>query len=158
ATTLPGVFGSHRRFRVTWRLLAILAIAGELLPAAGSSARRQRAMDGTAQAVEFAEDHARDAVCRCVPRASAGADVSRGAEGAQATPDPAARARALETYGKLPLSFEKNEGQTDGRVRYFTRGRGYGFFLTPTEVVFSLRGSAPTARRDTLGTRAEGVL
>jgi hypothetical protein len=37
---------------------------------------------------------------------------------------------ALEAYGKLPLSFIPNEGQTDKAVRYYAQGAGYGFFFT----------------------------
>jgi len=59
------------------------------------------------------------------------------------TPEPRARALAAAAYAKLPLSFERNEGQTDPRVEYLSRGRGYSFFLTPTEAVWSLqRGTA----------------
>jgi hypothetical protein len=31
----------------------------------------------------------------------------------------------LETYGKLPLSFEANQGQTDSQVQFIARGGGY---------------------------------
>ena len=37
---------------------------------------------------------------------------------------------ALDAYGKLPLSFIPNEGQTDEAVRYYAQGAGYGFFFT----------------------------
>ncbi len=50
----------------------------------------------------------------------------------------AARARVSQRYGKLPLSFEANQGQTDSRVKFLSRGRGYALFLTPTEAVLSL--------------------
>jgi hypothetical protein len=40
-------------------------------------------------------------------------------------PDPAARARVAASYGKLPLSFEKNNGQTNQQVKLLSRGRGY---------------------------------
>lgn len=49
------------------------------------------------------------------------------------------RARLVETYGKLPLSFEANQGQTDGQVKFLSRGRGYGLFLTANEAVLTLR-------------------
>jgi hypothetical protein len=32
---------------------------------------------------------------------------------------------ALDAYGKLPLSFIPNEGQTDEAVRYYAQGAGY---------------------------------
>src|SRR5258708_1538760 len=43
-------------------------------------------------------------------------------------------------YGKLPLSFEANEGQTDQQVNYLARGKGYTLFLSPNEAVLSLAG------------------
>jgi YVTN family beta-propeller protein len=51
----------------------------------------------------------------------------------------AVQARAVENYGKLPLSFEPNQGQTDPRVRFVARGSGYALFLTSNEAVLSLR-------------------
>jgi Beta-propeller repeat len=44
-------------------------------------------------------------------------------------------------YGKLPLSFEANRGQTDSRVKFLTRGPGYTLFLTPGEAVLALEQS-----------------
>ena len=44
-----------------------------------------------------------------------------------------------EAYGKLPLSFEANQGQTDSRVDFLARGSGYSLFLSPTEAVLALR-------------------
>lgn len=52
---------------------------------------------------------------------------------------PAARARLVETYGKLPLSFEINRGQSDRQVKFLSRGSGYTLFLTGDEAVLSLR-------------------
>jgi hypothetical protein len=56
-------------------------------------------------------------------------------------PDPKTQGKLLETYGKLPLSFEANQGQTDAQVKFISRGSGYTLFLTGDEAVFSLRGS-----------------
>src|SRR5438445_6411216 len=64
--------------------------------------------------------------------------------------DPAAQARVGQAYGKLPLSFEANRGQTDDRVKFLSRGRGYTLFLTSTDAVFVLTKSEPRARRDKL--------
>jgi len=65
---------------------------------------------------------------------------------------PAAKARLVETYGKLPLRFEANGGQTDGQVKFLSRGRGYSLFLTENEAVLALRrpseGAAPTVGRN----------
>lgn len=56
------------------------------------------------------------------------------------------QARSVETYGKLPLSFEANLGQTDPSVKFLARGQGYSLFLTSTEAVLSLsRGRGPAA-------------
>src|SRR5437773_2812847 len=44
----------------------------------------------------------------------------------------------LKTYGKLPLSFETNLGQTDSQVKFLSRGNGYSLFLTSTEAVLTL--------------------
>lgn len=58
---------------------------------------------------------------------------------AQNQPDAATKARVLQAYAKLPLSFEANQGQTNKQVKFLTRGNGYSVFLTPTEAVLSLR-------------------
>src|SRR3989442_11717625 len=58
-----------------------------------------------------------------------------------------AKPRLAETYGKLPLSFEANHGQTDRRAKFLSRGRGYSLFLTSNETVLSLsRPTTPTAQ------------
>ncbi len=62
--------------------------------------------------------------------------------------------RMSEAYGKLPISFEVNQGQTDESVRFLARGSGYGLFLTPTEAVLSLRESPAPARTATPHQRA----
>jgi Beta-propeller repeat len=63
------------------------------------------------------------------------------------SPAPAAQLQTakqnliVKGYGKLPLSFEANQGQTDARVKFLSRGAGYALFLTSDEAVFSLRGN-----------------
>jgi len=54
-------------------------------------------------------------------------------------PSQAAQARAIGAYGRLPLGFEANQGQTDSRVRFLSRGSGYLLFLTPDEAVLALQ-------------------
>jgi uncharacterized protein (TIGR03437 family) len=49
------------------------------------------------------------------------------------------QARGVEAYGKLPLSFEENQGQTDSDVKFLSRGGGYSLFLTADEAVMALR-------------------
>jgi len=49
------------------------------------------------------------------------------------------QAKALELMEKLPLSFERNSGQVDSRVKFFSRGPGYNVFLTDTGAVLSTK-------------------
>lgn len=70
--------------------------------------------------------------------------------GAAVTADE--RARVVEAFGRLPLAFEENRGQTDARVRFLSRGPGYALFLTGDEAVLALRqggadGPLPGSRR-----------
>src|SRR5688572_14116982 len=46
--------------------------------------------------------------------------------------DPAA---LRDAYGKLPLSFEANRGQTDARVDFVARTNSYTLFLTAGDAV-----------------------
>src|SRR5437588_5285104 len=52
------------------------------------------------------------------------------------------QARLVETYGKLPLSFEANRGQTDKKVRFLARGRDYALFLTATDASVTFKKQA----------------
>jgi len=45
----------------------------------------------------------------------------------------------LSSYGRLPLAFEPNRGQTHDRVQFLSRGPGYTLFLARTEAVLALR-------------------
>ena len=54
------------------------------------------------------------------------------------TSDSPSRARLETAYGKLPLSFEANDGQTDAQVKFLSRGSGYSLFLTDNEAVLAL--------------------
>ncbi len=58
---------------------------------------------------------------------------------------PAQEAQVQEHFGKLPLYFEENVGQTDASVHFFTRGPGYGLYLTSTEAVMVLQPPRATA-------------
>src|SRR2546430_14212320 len=40
-------------------------------------------------------------------------------------PDKPTLARVSENYGKLPLSFEANEGHKNSEVKFVSRGKGY---------------------------------
>jgi hypothetical protein len=56
--------------------------------------------------------------------------------------ETAPRSSIASSYGKLPLTFEENRGQSDKRVRFLARGKGYGVFLTEQEAVLSLHALA----------------
>jgi len=59
--------------------------------------------------------------------------------GSAATPEAtAAGKRMAANYGKIALSFEANQGQTDPSVQFLSRGSGYSLFLTQGEVVLNL--------------------
>lgn len=63
--------------------------------------------------------------------------------------------RVQESYGKLPLSFEANEGQTDRSVQFLSRGQGYQLFLTSTEAVLALQ--TPMVRSGSEGRVAKSM-
>ena len=64
-------------------------------------------------------------------------------------PSPVQRHQLMESYGRLPLSFEQNQGQTDPAANFVSRGPGYTVFLAPAEAVLRLnvpgKESAPKA-------------
>ncbi|MHB8728224.1 MAG: DUF7948 domain-containing protein [Sulfuricaulis sp.] len=64
-----------------------------------------------------------------VTTAGAGATVA-------AVPNATAPTQA---FGRLPLSFELNQGQTDASVKFLTRSTGHTEFFTPRETVLVLR-------------------
>ncbi|HEX3469590.1 MAG TPA: hypothetical protein VHT28_00260, partial [Silvibacterium sp.] len=55
------------------------------------------------------------------------------------TSTPAASQPSLAAaYGRLPLRFEANEGQSDPRVKFLSSGNGYSLFLTDSSAVLVL--------------------
>src|SRR5262249_11217434 len=52
--------------------------------------------------------------------------------------DSVTRNYAAAAYGKLPLSFEANQGQFDSRVKFASRGSGYSLSLAQTEAGFKV--------------------
>ncbi|HEX8116989.1 MAG TPA: SBBP repeat-containing protein, partial [Pyrinomonadaceae bacterium] len=60
-----------------------------------------------------------------------------------AGPDALAEVNVRADYGKLPLRFEVNQGQTDGQVKFLARGSGYSLYLTAAETVLRLRRDNP---------------
>src|SRR5437667_73833 len=59
----------------------------------------------------------------------------------------APEARVSETYGKLPLHFEANRGQTHEDVRFLARGAGYSLYLTAGEGVLVLHAAGGAIRQ-----------
>jgi len=57
----------------------------------------------------------------------------------KAQPPVAKKTQRHDSYGRLPLNFEENRGQTDPRVKFLSRGNGYSLFLTSTDAVLKLR-------------------
>ena len=77
--------------------------------------------------------------------------------------DREAQAGTLNQYGKLPLSFEANHGQVDGRVKFLSRTGNYTLFLTADEAVLALsvrKAKNPSAKEgaDFEATENVGVL
>ena len=60
----------------------------------------------------------------------------------------AADAHISESYGKLPLSFEANQGQSHQDVRFLSRGPGYSLYLTGSEAVLVLSRPNPEGKQD----------
>ena len=70
--------------------------------------------------------------------ASAFTSLAEG-QASQAVDNPAAKkAQAAQNYGKIPLSFEANQGQADKTVKFLSNGRGYSLFLTDSSAVLAL--------------------
>jgi hypothetical protein len=73
----------------------------------------------------------------------------------EATPET--RAQVSKAYGKLPLSFEVNQGQTVPQVKFLSRGNGYNLFLTSNEAVLVLSKNAAEQRSDVLKIKLIGA-
>ncbi len=52
--------------------------------------------------------------------------------------DEATKARVNESYGKLPLSFTKNDGQIDEKVMFYERGSGHSTYFTSEGIYLEL--------------------
>jgi hypothetical protein len=53
--------------------------------------------------------------------------------------------KAAAAYGKLPMTFERNQGQTSAKAQFVARGQGYSAYLTAGGMVLSLRLSRVAA-------------
>ena len=56
--------------------------------------------------------------------------------------------KIADAYGKLPLHFEPNLGQTADEVKFLARGQGYALFLTEKEAVLSLQKRGKNKAQD----------
>jgi hypothetical protein len=56
-------------------------------------------------------------------------------------PAPAA-SKSAAGYGKIPLSFEANQGQADASVKFLSHGNGNSLLLTGDGAILSLGGPA----------------
>ncbi len=79
-------------------------------------------------------------------KVGARSDSPRSARSVEMRAANASRKLAVN-YGKLPLSFETNDGQTDARVKFLARGKGYSLFLTSNEAVLALHTPDQQGRR-----------
>ena len=61
-----------------------------------------------------------------------------------AATSPSGGLSAKPSFGTLPLYFEANRGQGDGRFDFVARGLKCNFFVAPTEAVLTLTKSGPT--------------
>ena len=80
------------------------------------------------------------------------------AESRRAPAVGAGAARLAEGYGRLPLRFEVNSGQTSPEVKFVARGGGYTLFLAESGAVLRLRaGEGEQQRSSTLRLKLEGA-
>ena len=68
--------------------------------------------------------------------------IAGGATGSLTPTVTSAVKERMARYGSLPLSFEANQGQTDSRVNFLSRGSAYTVFLTSEEAVLQLRSNS----------------
>jgi len=67
------------------------------------------------------------------------------AAGVLSTASEGARTWSESSYGKLPLSFEPNQGQASEGIKFVSRGRGYTLYLTGDEAILGLRTAGPVS-------------
>jgi sugar lactone lactonase YvrE len=66
---------------------------------------------------------------------------------AQALTAQVAKPAVAPNFGKLPLSFTANQGQSDRSVNFVAKGQGYGLYLTANEAILALSKPEPRAGR-----------
>jgi hypothetical protein len=81
--------------------------------------------------------------------------IARSALAPQAGSSPIAR--VPDSYGKLPISFEANQGQADSRVRFLARAGGYSLYVTSSEALLSLHRSQAGSGRQASNPRSSAA-
>src|SRR5215210_3765813 len=82
------------------------------------------------------------------PASDAPAKASDDASRAKGSAAPSEASAAADVLASLPLAFEPNRGQTDGRVSYLARAAGYALFLTAEGAVMSFGGAPARDKAD----------
>ena len=59
----------------------------------------------------------------------------------------ALKTNIADSYGKLPISFKANRGQTNSSAKRFAGGSGYGLYLTGQKAVLALHAPRPAKTR-----------
>lgn len=70
------------------------------------------------------------------------------------------RVGPVTNFGTLPLSFEPNNGQVNGQVKFLARGSGFSLFLTSNEAILALQKSSAADQKpnsDTLRMKIVGA-
>jgi hypothetical protein len=71
---------------------------------------------------------------------------------AKVTPEEARK--IAEQYGRIPMSFEPNQGQSASEVKFLSRGPGYDLYLTSQEAVLAMRRTTLKNERAASGSLA----
>lgn len=74
----------------------------------------------------------------------------------QAKVSPELTAQLAQSYGKLPMSFEANEGQADDQVKFLSRGDGYTLLLTSDGALLQSANKPSTQRVGPILTESRG--
>jgi beta-lactam-binding protein with PASTA domain len=70
--------------------------------------------------------------------ASALTSLAKGPASQPADNPAAKKAQVAQHYGRIPLSFEANQGKADKTVKFLSNGSGYSLFLTDSSAVLAL--------------------
>jgi len=155
---LPMITSSKRRAnRLTGVVLALAAVIGGLC--LGTPKKTSRIPQGIPRTPNSLSSPPKTDEGRTAPGASSTSkrinSRSPVASSPGGMPDSATSAHLKESYAALPILFEANQGQTDERVKFLSRGAGYNLFLTQSGVVLSLADpdhSSPSIAKSTSGT------